>query len=192
VNRLTFASTARLFFTGDTHFSHAKVIDYSRRPFPTVEAMDAAMIQRWNTRVSPEDTVFHLGDFAFASRKRDVEDLRARLHGKIHLIAGNHDHAATRNAAGWASVQPYLELRAGGTSIVLSHYAFEVWNAGHYGAWHLHGHSHGKLRRLPNRRRLDVGVDCWDFAPVSFAELAVEMAKVTFAPGDRHQEESDA
>lgn len=182
MNRLTYASTERLWWTSDSHFGHAKILDYCQRPFPDVEAMDAAMIQRWNARVAPEDTVFHLGDFAFASRKQDVEALRARLHGKIHLIVGNHDPASTRNAAGWASVQPYLELRAGGTAIVLCHYAFEVWDASHHGAWHLHGHSHGTLRRHPTRRRLDVGVDCWNFAPVSFAELAVEMAKIPFVP----------
>lgn len=188
MNRLQFASPDRLFFSSDHHFGHARILDYCKRPFPTLAAMEAALIQRWNTRVTPEDTVFHLGDFAFARDKREVEALLARLHGRIHLIVGNHDHTATRKAKGWASVQPYLELRAGLTPIVLSHYAFEVWNASHHGAWHLHGHSHGTLRRDPTKRRLDVGVDCWDFAPVAFATLAVEMAKVQFAPVDHHQE----
>ena len=32
-----------------------------------------------------------------------------------------------------------------------------------------HGHSHGRLR--PQARQFDVGVDAWDFRPVTLAEL---------------------
>jgi calcineurin-like phosphoesterase family protein len=37
------------------------------------------------------------------------------------------------------------------------------------GALNLHGHSHGRMAPLP--RQIDVGVDCWDFAPVALARL---------------------
>jgi calcineurin-like phosphoesterase family protein len=37
------------------------------------------------------------------------------------------------------------------------------------GALNLHGHSHGRM--TPLARQIDVGVDCWDFAPVALDRL---------------------
>lgn len=191
MNRLAFASGAGVYFTGDHHFGHANVIGYSHRPFQSVEGMDAEMVRRWNAVVQPTDTVFHLGDFAFKRRKGETEALLAALHGTKHLIVGNHDHTDTRKAKGWASVEWYQELSVGDQPLVLCHYAFQVWNASHYGTWHLHGHSHGSLPRDMTKRRLDVGVDCWNYTPASFADLEREMAKVTFVPVDHHKERAD-
>ena len=52
------------FFTSDTHFGHENIIKYCNRPFTSTEEMDKALISNWNKVVKPEDTVFHLGDFA--------------------------------------------------------------------------------------------------------------------------------
>ncbi len=53
-----------IFFTADTHFNHAGALALYRRPFASVREMNAAMIQRWNATVGPDDEVWHLGDFA--------------------------------------------------------------------------------------------------------------------------------
>ena len=55
-----------LFFTSDTHFGDHRVLNISRRPFGSVAAMNAALIERWNARVGPDDEIWHLGDFATA------------------------------------------------------------------------------------------------------------------------------
>lgn len=45
----------------------------------------------------------------------------------------------------------------GAKNVYLHHFAHEVWDRSHYGTYHFHGHSHG---RLPSRgNRLDVGID---------------------------------
>jgi calcineurin-like phosphoesterase family protein len=46
-----------IWFTADTHFHHAAVIDYCKRPFSSVEEMDEAMVAAWNARVSKTDIV---------------------------------------------------------------------------------------------------------------------------------------
>jgi len=33
----------------------------------------------------------------------------------------------------------------------------------------LHGHSHGRMKPLP--RQFDVGVDVWDFRPITLREI---------------------
>ena len=70
------------FFTSDHHFGHAKIIEYCKRPFSSVEEMNQVMIDRWNEVVGPDDHVYHLGDFAFGHN--DVVE-RYR-HTVVHLI----------------------------------------------------------------------------------------------------------
>lgn len=154
-------------FTADTHFGHAGARALYRRPFATVAAMDAEMLERWNAAVAPADVVYHLGDFAI--RHPAPGALLDRLHGRKHLITGNNDPPATATLPGWASVQTYLEVAVDGVALVLCHYAFRTWNGIGRGAINLHGHSHGRLRPLP--RQFDVGVDARDFRPVTLEQL---------------------
>ena len=156
------------FFTADTHFGHAGAIGLFRRPFSTVAAMDAALVAGWNARVGPEDEVWHLGDVALGRTADQVAALLARLHGRKHLVAGNNDPDAIRALAGWASVVEFAELP--GPRLVLCHYALRHWRGQAKGWLNLHGHSHGRLPRMPGQ--FDVGVDCRGFAPVTLAELA--------------------
>jgi len=48
---------------------------------------------------------------------------------------------------------------------VMCHYAFRTWKNMGRGWIDLHGHSHGKLK--PQTRQYDVGVDAWNYRPVS-------------------------
>ncbi|MFN3945092.1 MAG: metallophosphoesterase family protein [Allosphingosinicella sp.] len=157
----------RVFFTSDTHFGDHRTLNIGRRPFASVAEMDAALVARWNAAVAPEDEVWHLGDVA--RRAADVPALLARLPGRKHLVRGNNDPPGTASAPGWDSVQDYAELEIEGRRLVLCHYPFRTWNGQHKGAINLHGHSHGRMK--PLTRQIDVGVDVWDFRPVTLAEL---------------------
>ena len=130
------------------------------------------MLARWNAVVTPADEVWHLGDFA-VGRKVDAAGLLAALNGTKHLVTGNNDPDAVTSSPGWASVQTYAERTVDGTALVLCHYAFRSWRdmgrSGGRGTLNLHGHSHGRLSRL--RRQFDVGVDVWDFRPVTLAQI---------------------
>jgi len=78
-----------IWFTSDTHFYHKNIIKFTNRPWNTVEEMNNALINNWNEVVKPNDTVFHLGDFAFTSNG-NWKKLINELNGKIYLILGNH------------------------------------------------------------------------------------------------------
>ncbi len=180
-----------IWFTSDTHFGHARILEYCKRPFKDVEEMDAELIRRWNARVQRGDTVYHLGDFSLAKDATKITATLERLNGQIHLITGNHDAKRIKQLQGFADVKAYKEIKVGEQTIVLCHYAFRVWNKSHYGSWNLHGHSHGSLKRDFTMKQLDVGVDCWNYAPISFDEVAKEMEKSTSAPVDHHQDRED-
>ena len=78
------------FFTSDTHFGHVNIREYCNRPGKDVDEMNNIIIARWNSVVSDNDTVYHLGDFAMG--KKDLwKSYRDQLNGSIVLFAGNHD-----------------------------------------------------------------------------------------------------
>lgn len=174
-----------IWFTSDTHFGHANIIRYCNRPFSSVEQMDDELIRRWNTVVGPEDTVYHLGDFAFGrGAEGSARKAAAKLHGKIHLVLGNHDEIATTVIASrFTSIQHYTEVSVQGQKIVLFHYGLRTWHHDLRGAWHLYGHSHAGLP--PFGKSVDAGVDfpLWAFAPISFPSLKAWMDK---APIGKH------
>jgi calcineurin-like phosphoesterase family protein len=156
-----------VFFTSDTHFGDHRTLNIHKRAFGSVAEMDGLLIERWNAAVRPDDEVWHLGDFARSGAA--VDGLLERLNGRKHLVGGNNDPPATRAAVGWATVQDYSELDVEGRRLVLCHYPFRTWNGQHRGALNLHGHSHGRLKPLP--RQYDVGVDVWDWQPVTLERI---------------------
>lgn len=158
-----------VFFTSDTHFGDPRVLRIDKRPFKTIPEHDEALVTRWNEAVAPRDEVWHLGDFALHVRAKRIEDLLSRLHGRKHLIVGNNDGPETLSAKGWASVQAYAELECDGSFLVLCHYAFRTWKNMGRGWIDLHGHSHGRLKH--QTRQFDVGVDVWDYRPVTIERI---------------------
>ncbi len=86
------------YFTSDNHFFHANIIKYCNRPFTSMEEMNLVMIRNWNEIVTPDDTVFHIGDFGLCKSseapnapKDPFKFIRNQLNGNIIFIAGNHD-----------------------------------------------------------------------------------------------------
>lgn len=160
-----------LWFTSDTHFFHANIIKHCNRPFEDRETMNAVLVSKWNRRVRPDDDVWFLGDFSFGSTS-ESKSIFDQLNGNKHLVWGNHDPRQVRALVfGWKSVQPdaYLCVE-GAPPLHLYHYPVEDWRGKvEYDALHLHGHSHGTARKVP--RRLDVGVDCHDFEPISIVRV---------------------
>lgn len=154
-----------IYFTSDTHFSHANIIEYSKRPYKDVKEMDEALVKNWNDTVTPKDTVYHLGDVIFSKDHSILE----RLNGTINFLYGNHDKGAS-----WDSLD-YEEIKYNGTLFVLCHYPLLTWNKARRGSIHLHGHCHGTVNHLnTNLRRFDVGVDVYNYRPVSIDQIIQE------------------
>lgn len=178
------------FFTSDLHLGHANIIGLCARPFGSVQVMDTALIDRWNAVVRPKDDVWVLGDFCWRSSKAATGYLE-RLAGNKHLIWGNHDSEQTRRARELASSQPYTEIVVEGRKLCLFHYGQRVWNGMRRSAIHLYGHSHGSLPGFKlaggDGGCLDVGVDCWDYAPTNIAAILTRISSLKpLAGGDHH------
>jgi len=176
----------KTFFTSDTHFDDEYAISYFGRPFQSVEAMNAVMVERWNQVVAEEDLVYHLGDFTLKDLSHFTTWAR-QLNGTIKILPGSHDQPWLKDFVASEKVQVLaplvsLEVSDFGSAgqpqvIVLCHYAMRVWDRSNQGSWHLFGHSHGKLEGIG--LSFDVGVDCTNFVPLSLDRVAERMTSLT-------------
>jgi calcineurin-like phosphoesterase family protein len=156
------------FFIGDTHFGHSKILDFepSRRQLGNnIEAHDEELIRRWNSVVSPKDTVWHLGDVAFP--RPVLKEVIPRLNGKKNLVMGNHDlHGAKRYLeAGFSELYGVVKLKTGE---VLSHVPLHPESAERWG-WNIHGHLHSAP--LDNFNYICVSAEMINFTPISYDKI---------------------
>ena len=177
-----------IWVTSDTHFNHDHIRKYCERPFSSCDEMDGRIIYNWNTLVQAGDTIYHLGDFCFGKQEL-IKQYRYRLNGKIHLILGNHDYKnKLRNVSNiFSSVNDLLEIKYNGQRIILCHYAMRTWSSSHSNSIQLYGHSHGNMPGVG--KQMDVGVDCWDFKPISIDQVIAIMEtrpnNATFIPPEQ-------
>ena len=173
----------RIWFTADHPFGHANILSPKMHcerceHFSSASEMDEAMIESWNAIVAPDDIVWHLGDFAYKTSFEHAERIFKRLRGQKHLVVGNHEKLGRQLS--WCSQQDFAQITvdtfSGKKHVVLMHYAMRTWPRSHRGALHLFGHSHGSLPGT--RQSYGVGVDVWQFRPVSLEEVMTAMAKM--------------
>lgn len=171
-------------YIADLHFGHKSAIDFDHRPFADVEEMDQALIQLWNSKVSAEDHIYILGDFAYRSQKPE-EWYLSRLLGRKHLVIGNHDYKLLKNDAAMAyfdSVDKMMHVADNGSQICLCHFPIIDWNGMYRGSWHIYGHIHNAsnasasyMKKL--ERALNASACINHYVPCGFEELKANNAK---------------
>ena len=179
-----------VWITSDTHYSHknicrgvtnwrtkdGKIPIESTRDFNTIEDMNSVIVDNINSKIGPDDTLIHLGDFSFGGFDKIGQFLDRLVCNNIHLVLGNHDHHIKNNRENihdrFLSIQNYLEVNIGGADFVLSHYPLCSWNQLSKGAIQLHGHVHLPTnKKWGNGKRLDVGVDGNNYQPYKLTEI---------------------
>jgi calcineurin-like phosphoesterase family protein len=183
-------SDKNTWFTADWHLNHSRIIELCERPFSSVEEMNEAIIANHNTLVAPGDDVFVLGDVALGSIDQ-MARLVQRMNGRKFLVPGNHDRCWRGNKRiRGIDTQRYIDagfqILSGvvvwsETGWVLCHFPskgdshtedrfLEYRPSVSEDDWLIHGHVHEKWQ--VNGRQINVGVDVWDFKPVSAMEIA--------------------
>lgn len=155
-----------VFFSADEHFFHKNIIDYSNRPFKSVEEMNETLINNHNSIVKRKnDIVFHIGDFTFLNKIEDVhKKIITKLNGQHIFLKGSHDYWMKEKTA-----LTLVELMVDNYHFTLCHYCMRTWPRSHYNTFHLFGHSHGSLPSIGKSH--DVGVDNNNFYPFTFDQI---------------------
>ena len=183
------------FFTSDTHWRHFRILELSNRPFKDIDEHDNELVRRWNSVVTENDVVIHLGDVALGPWPVGLQNLHRCNGYKIH-IPGNHDRNSSLEKSTrrerftpdyeevfdeiWAEQVPF-ELSSG-FYVILSHYPpAQIADHGDVdryphmrpvdnGTHIIHGHTHqGHVvtTLASGAKAIHVGVDSWDYTPVS-------------------------
>ena len=164
----------KTFVISDTHFGHAAILNFKRddgitpvRNFSSVEAMDDFMVRQWNSVVSPEDKVYHLGD---VSMKKGHLDTLTRLNGNKTLIAGNHDIFDTKLYLKYFSnVRGYRVLNTTKNKrIILSHIPICSESKGRF-SLNVHGHLH--QNKLIDPWYYNVSVEQINYTPLNIQTI---------------------
>lgn len=135
------------FYIADLHFGHKNILAYDNRKFPSVEAHDAALIEKWNSAVGSNDEVWILGDVSWLNVTPTIEILK-QLKGIKKLCVGNHDKALLKNELfrnQFAEITNYKEICFEKNGVVLCHYPIPCFNNHYYGWVHLYGHVHNSF-----------------------------------------------
>ena len=161
-----------IYFTSDLHFYHKNIIKYSPsfRSYENADEMNEKLIELWNSIVTPEDTVYNLGDLSMAANTKKIIEVAKRLNGKHFLILGNHDYPIksekeklmemTKDDGNklFEDIRDYKFLTFPGVQIALSHYPMAGWENQQHGAVMLHGHLHDYITNVKGKI-LNVGFD---------------------------------
>lgn len=193
-----------IFLTSDNHFGHAKCIEYCSRPFKDVQEMEEKLIRNWNKVVRPQDLVYVLGDFSMYLTKEHLREILNKLNGTKILVRGNHDLSPSEMLnIGFHAVVENAEIQIAKERVILSHYPYRnnwmkvlfydimnklfpkrfykprkfVKQLEDKGHWLLYGHVHSKKRYM-GKKMIHVGVDAWDFTPVSIQKIGDIIAQV--------------
>lgn len=177
-----------IFVTSDTHFGHDRGFIYEPRGFSSIGGHDEEIIYRWNSIVTPEDTVYHLGDAMLGSNHEYGLSCLNRLNGHIIMIRGNHDtdRRWEEYEDQWPHILPtgwaYVLKHDLGKSY-LCHYPTETsclenMTPIKHHLINLHGHTHSTHKFEKNKPyQYNVALDAHNCCPVSLKQVYADINK---------------
>ena len=204
----------------DTHYNHDRDFIWGARGFKNVQESNAVQIERWNKKVSNNDTVMHLGDIIFGEGAYyNLLNLLDMLNfSKLYVMPGNHTSGYRQlfhkvleasamdnyyrltyklNANKEVHLIPnYYEMYVNGQAITMSHYPVLAWNGIAKGAWMLFGHCHNNLTKTDWVRDNYLVGKCLDMGtesingPMDFDEIKTFMDQRPSLEMDHHLKNS--
>ena len=136
--------------------------------------MNQEIIKRWNSVVSKDDIVYHLGDFALGN-KEYIEKIFKLLNGRIRLILGNHDLYNVKKYIEIGFDRVYDKPIIYNNFFILSHKPIE-WIDQNGAFANIYGHIHNDSRcQWITSCSFNVSADVINFTPIQFDKILEEM-----------------
>lgn len=162
----------KTFFTADPHYGDDYILENGKRPHNKSNKMDRLLIKNHNEVVGEKDTIYINGDFSSKSYQdmNYYKSIVKQLNGKKILILGNHDPLKPFTYVyelGFWSVHTSLEITIDGIDLIICHdiSASCIDRSKVF----IGAHIHDFFKVYKNV--INVGVDAWNYKPVSLEEL---------------------
>jgi len=185
-----------IFWIADTHFDHKNICFHAQRkawliPNPNynpeipydirinnpnitkLKEHNEDLIRFWNSRVSYNDIVYIVGDFAWMNHDHFI----GALHGKKIMLIGSHDKMNQNTLRNFTEVNNMIQRTINGRLYHICHWAMRSWQGSFsHSSCNIYGHSHARMPEFDNMLAFDVGVDAHDFGPIpmEFIEYKVK------------------
>lgn len=178
------------YFTSDLHINNIRIFEEfepaRRKLGSTLEEHNDRLISNWNSVVTPKDTVYFLGDFAFGPKIHHKFFLD-RMNGYKIIVRGNHDADERKcREMGWNEVYNFLSREIDGMKVWMNHIPMgndsyenrkyprsllvepveghDVYLCGHV-------HSSWKQKTVFGKPLINVGVDVNYYTPQTLGDL---------------------
>lgn len=172
--------SGRRFYISDTHFHHANILNFMTkeglplRPFRSVHEMNQYVLNQWNSVVSDEDTVVHLGDVSMKNTHKWMEII-SELNGRKILIKGNHDSGKLNVYSRYFDDIRSYEVKhlPDGRLVIFSHIPIRV-DGGRFD-FNVHGHTHSN--DIPDDRYMNICVEKINYTPIEWNDIVKELMR---------------
>jgi calcineurin-like phosphoesterase family protein len=170
-----------IWFTSDTHLGHNKDFVWTPRGFNSIEGMNEAIIERWNSVVKYNDIVYHLGDVMLGNNEEGLK-LLSQLNGNIILALGNHDTDTRvqlfKTIKNIKDIQMGYRIKVGKKTFILSHYPQLVANGDDKKPiYSIHGHTHSQNKWSDIPHAYNVNMDAHNCTPVNLNTIIEDINK---------------
>ncbi len=171
---------SNVYFIGDLHLGHAKILGFSRGEFKTIEEHDEYICAIWESKIDKKDLVYVCGDAAFT--KQGLERI-GELAGRKVVVFGNHDEF---------SIYRYLDVFEDVRGFVKYKHRHERYWISHApihpdelrGGYNIHGHVHMNTIKKKN------GETDTDYYNVSAENIGYEPRTIDELTKLRHESRS--
>lgn len=179
----------KIYFTADLHLDHANIIKYANRPFlkqgdligegqidkkiwasekiksDRCHWMNKTLIDNINKKVSEDDLLYNIGDFAFKGINNSTK-WENKIKCRVVHITGNHDR---NNGIKSYIIKCMMEF--GGKEVFVQHNPPLIKDEIPICDFVICGHVHDKWKHKYvkdcNIPIINVGIDVWEYEPVS-------------------------
>ena len=162
------------FVISDTHFFDENLVTKRDRKniFASIEDMNETIITKWNSVVSENDNVLHLGDVyhSYDVSLGELTNLLNRLNGNIYVAIGNNDNVDyLAKSERFQSI--HLWFRDYKNELILSHSPLAEMSFKCYGDNYTNIHGHTHIAGSPRGDYINVSADVIKFKPVNIGQL---------------------
>lgn len=188
--------STNVYFTSDLWLGRENILKIANRPYESLEEMENDIIEKWNSIIKDDDTVYVLNNFAVDpyTAARALKD----LNGNIILMNpnsaltyaftgdGNKDNIDLDeliSSDGKIVCTSQTIIEDASNDVVICYWPMSEWNGKESGTLHIYGYSYpimkGKKGNMTDiavedeitTGRINVCMDKWNFYPVSLKAI---------------------
>jgi calcineurin-like phosphoesterase family protein len=164
---------SKTFVTSNLQLGRPGAIKKYKRDYTNVDEMTESLIRKWNEIVTVDDTVYHLGNFAWDPRT--AQSAMLALNGTIKFVLGEHDEAIqVLDSKGM--LRPGCEIvkcieEDKDNEAVLSYWPLSYWPNKPKKWYSIIGFPQKSFKSDPNKKVINASTDFWSHKPQELEKL---------------------